>query len=138
VAVGEQSVSHGKALPALLLLYAAASLMHFAHNAEFLAQYPNLPRSWSRGEVYLAWCAVTAVGALGFVLYRGRFHRLGLAVLALYASLGFAGLLHYTRAPVAHHSAAMNLTIGFEAMAAALLLWHVAALAGPKTPQRAP
>jgi hypothetical protein len=33
----------------------AASLLHFAHNAQYLAQYPNLPPSWSRAEVYLAW-----------------------------------------------------------------------------------
>jgi hypothetical protein len=32
-------------------------------------------------------------------------------VLALYATLGFDGLLHYGRAPVGAHTAAMNLTI---------------------------
>ena len=49
-------------------------------------------------------------------------------VLGLYAALGFAGLLHYTRAPMAHHSAMMNLTIWAEAATAALLLSNVAAL----------
>jgi len=109
-------------LPWLLLIYAVASFLHFAHNAEYLAQYPNLPASWSRADVYIAWCCVTILGLAGYVLYRLNYRRVGLPALALYAGLGFGGLLHYTRAPVAHHSAIMNLTIWTEVAAAALLL----------------
>jgi hypothetical protein len=116
-----------QALPWLLLLYATASLLHFSHNAEALAAYPNLPASWTRGEVYATWCAITALGAFGYLLYRsGR--RLGLALLGVYATLGFAGLLHYTRAPFSHHTAAMNATIWAEAMGGALLLVSVVRL----------
>jgi len=116
-------------MPWLFALYAAASLVHFTHNAEYLAQYPNLPASWTRAMVYLAWCGVTAVGLLGFVIYRTGHHRIGLTVLALYGCLGFAGLLHYTRAPIAHHSAAMNVTIWTEVAAAAVFLIGIAGLA---------
>jgi hypothetical protein len=58
-----------RALPWLLLLYAAASLLHFAHNTEYLVDYPSLPGWLSRGGVYLAWCGVTLVGVAGYVLY---------------------------------------------------------------------
>ena len=116
-------------MPWLFVLYAAASLLHFTHNAEYLAQYPNLPASWTRADVYLAWCGVTAVGFLGFVLYRSGYRRLGLTVLAIYGALGFAGLLHYSRAPVAHHSAAMNVTIWAEVAAAAVFLIDLARVA---------
>ena len=116
-------------LAVLIVLYAAASLLHFTHNAEYLAHYPNLPPSWTRAEVYLAWGAVTVPGILGFALYRSGQRRSGLALLALYALLGFAGLLHYTRAPWSHHSAAMNLTIALEVACAAFLLLHIARLA---------
>ena len=116
-------------MPWLLVLYVAASLLHFTHNAEDLAQYPNLPVSWSRAGVYLAWCSVTSVGLLGYVLYRARYHRVGLTVLAIYGGLGFAGLLHYTRAPVAHHSAVMNLTIWAEVVAAVVFLVNVVSIA---------
>jgi hypothetical protein len=122
-------------LPWLLVLYAALSLLHFAHNAEYLAQYPNLPTSWTRADVYFAWCGVTSIGLLGYGLYRGGLARSGLAVLAIYATLGFDGLLHYTRAPMAHHSAAMNLTIWAEFAAAALLLLNVAGIAALATRQ---
>lgn len=116
-------------MPWLLALYAGASLLHFTHNAEYLAQYPNLPASWTRPDVYLAWCCVAAVGLLGYVLYRGGFPRVGLTLLAIYGGLGFDGLLHYTRAPISHHSAAMNFTIWVEVAAAAVLLIAIAAVA---------
>ena len=116
-------------LPWLLALYAGASLLHFSHNAEYLAQYPNLPASWTRADVYLAWCCVTAVGLLGYVLYRSGLPRVGLTLLAIYGGVGFDGLLHYTRAPVAHHSAAMNFTIWVEVAAAAVFLINVAGVA---------
>jgi hypothetical protein len=116
-------------MPWLLALYAGTSLLHFTHNAEYLAQYPNLPGSWSRLDVYLAWCCITVVGLFGYVLYRGGFFRVGLTLLAIYAGLGFDGLLHYTRAPIAHHSATMNFTIWAEVAAAAVFLVNIASVA---------
>jgi hypothetical protein len=116
-------------MPWLLALYAGASLLHFTHNAEYLAQYPNLPASWTRANVYLAWCCVTVVGLSGYVLYCTGFLSVGLSLLAIYGGLGFDGLLHYTRAPIAHHSAAMNFTIWLEVAAAAVFLTSVASVA---------
>ena len=117
-----------QSLPWILILYAAATLLHFAHNAEYLLQYPNLPASWSRGDVYAAWLCLTALGVAGYVLYLQDHRGLGLTFLALYAGLGFGGLLHYTRASIAHHSATMNVTIWTEAAAATLLLINLAVL----------
>jgi len=106
----------------LLALYCAASLVHFAHNAEFVADYPNLPAWLTRSKVYLAWLAVTSVGLAGVVLLRLRLRVIGLLVIAGYALLGFAGLDHYWVAPFAAHSWAMHATIGFEVASAAVLL----------------
>jgi hypothetical protein len=117
-----------RALLVLLVAHAAASLLHFAHNAEFLADYPNLPASLSRGGVYAAWLAVTALGVLGYLLVRRGFRLAGPGVIAVYALLGFGGLTHYGLAPLSEHTATMNLTIWLEAATAALLL--VAALRG--------
>ena len=123
-------VKRGRAsLPWLFAMYAAATLLHFAHNAQHLAQYPNLPASWSSSEVYAACCCVTALGLGGYALYAFAGRRFGLIILGLYAVLGFGGLLHYTRASMAHHSAMMNVTIWAEAAAGALLLAKVISLA---------
>lgn len=111
----------------LLLLYLAASLLHFAHNAQFLADYPNLPAWLGPADVYLVWLGSAAVGIVGYALYRGGWRLAGLLLLAAYAMSGFDGLLHYTRAPFAAHTAAMNFTIWFEVATAGLLLLAVVA-----------
>lgn len=129
-----------KVLRWLFALNAAASLIHFAHNAEYLAQYPHLPASWSRAEIYIAWCCVTALGLLGYGLYAFGLRSVGLTLLGSYACLGFGGLLHYTRASPAHHSAMMNLTIWAEAVTGALLLADVVVISSPRyaRPRAAP
>ena len=119
---GELSSRIRKVLPALLLLYSAASLAHFAHNAEFLADYPNLPVWLTRSHVYIAWLAITAVGVLGYLLVRAKYELVGFGVVAIYAAIGLDGLLHYGRAPMAAHTVTMNLTIWFEVIAASLVL----------------
>jgi hypothetical protein len=133
------TIERGSAvLPWLFALYAGATLLHFAHNAEYLAQYPNLPRSWSRLEVYAAWCCVMALGLIGYGLYALGQRNIGLTILGLYAALGFAGLLHYTRASMAHHSTLMNVTIWAEAAAGTLLLANVVLLGGIRSDSKPP
>ena len=117
-------------LPWLFGLYTIATLLHFAHNAEYLPQYPNLPTSWSRADVYAAWCCVMAVGLVGYGLYAFALRTVGLTILGVYAALGFDGLLHYTRAPISHHSTMMNVTIWAEAASGTLLLANVVMLGG--------
>jgi len=111
---------------ACLLAYAAASLLHHVHNAEFLQDYPNLPATLSRGQVYAAWLVEAALGAAGWMLVRLNYRKTGLAAIGIYAVIGFSGLAHYYVAPVSAHTLAMNATIWLEAFTASLLL--VAAL----------
>jgi hypothetical protein len=115
-----------KTLAVLLVLFGACSLVHFVHNAEFVADYPNMPAGWSRSGVYGAWLAMTATGLAGwFALERG-YRRIGLALLAAYAALGLDSLGHYVIAPLSAHTLAMNATILLEVTAAALVLVEVA------------
>lgn len=116
-----------RALGTLLIVYAVASLAHFAHNAEFLTDYPGLPASWSTAGVYLAWVGMTAIGATGWILVMRRYRRTGLAILLVYALAGIASLGHYAVAPFPAHTIAMNATILFEVLTASLVLTHVLA-----------
>lgn len=109
-------------LLALVLAHAAASLVHFVHNATFLAEYPNMPAWLSPAGVYGAWLAEAAVGAAGVVLFLRGQTVVGLALIAVFAVLGFAGLDHYTLAPMSAHTAAMNATIWLETGTATALL----------------
>jgi hypothetical protein len=119
-------MNHFKELPKLFLALTAAyfltSLGHFAHNAEFICEYPNLPAWLTRAKVYAAWAAITSVGVVGLLLVRKRFMAMGLLLIAVYAALGFDGLGHYAVAPLGLHTLASNVTILSEVAAAALLL----------------
>lgn len=115
-----------RSLIAVTLLYMTASLIHFIHNAEFLVEYPNLPETWTRTGVYLAWLGITALGAVGLLLALRGFRAIGLLLLAVYSILGMDSLGHYVVAPVSAHSAAMNFTILLEVTTAAVVLIEVA------------
>ena len=118
----DMSSTRNRILLALVLSHAVASLVHFVHNATFLADYPNMPDWITPGGVYAAWLAEAAVGAAGVILFlRGR-NMIGLALIALYAVLGFGGLDHYTLASISEHTLAMNATIWLETATGLLLL----------------
>ena len=109
-------------LRALLVVYALASLIHFAHNAAYLASYPNMPHGWTAAGVCLAWIAMTAIGAIGVVLFARESEKAALCVIVVYATCGLDSLGHYVLAPISSHTHAMNATILLEVGAAALLL----------------
>jgi hypothetical protein len=102
-----------------LLAYAAASLFHHVHNAEFLDQYPNMPAWLSPVQVYVAWLGATAIGLIGYWSLRRGYRVAGLALLAGYGCYGLDSLAHYALAPLSAHTLAMNLSIGLEAATAA-------------------
>jgi hypothetical protein len=109
----------------LMLLYGATSLLHHFHNAVYLHDYPNLPAWLTAGGVWAAWLVVAGTGVAGYWIY-SRLSRVGgLVLIAVYAVFGLAGLDHYTIAPVAAHSVAMNLTILLEVVTAVVLLMYV-------------
>jgi hypothetical protein len=114
-----------RSLIALVLVHAAASLLHFVHNATFLADYPNMPAWISPAVVYGVWLAEAAVGAAGVMLVLGG-RMIGLLLIAIYAVLGFGGLDHYTLAPMSAHTLAMNATIWLETATGVVLLAFVA------------
>jgi hypothetical protein len=109
----------------LLLLYAAASLVHFVHNAEFIRDYPGLPRSWTREGVYVAWIVLTMLGVCGWYLISRGYEIIGAIVLTAYALLGLDSLGHYLAAPFSAHTPAMNVTILMEVTCAAVVLIQV-------------
>jgi hypothetical protein len=119
--VTTSSAAGRRTLLVLLLVYGAASIAHFIHNAEFLADYPNMPASWTRTGVYAAWAGMTVVGVCGWLLVRRGYRLAGLLFVAAYAALGLDSLGHYVLAPMSEHTTAMNFTILLEVTAAALV-----------------
>ena len=120
--VGDQSPKVPVLFLVLAAIYFLASLGHFAHNAEFICEYPNLPEWLTRAKVYGFWIAITLFGVMGYALLRKKRAVLGLLFFAAYAAFGFDGLGHYAVAPMAWHTFGANFTILSEVAAAAALL----------------
>jgi hypothetical protein len=106
----------------LLGVYFIASLVHFAHNAEFIAFYPNMPVSLTREKVYLAWLAVSSLGVASVLTTWLGWRTVGALLLAAYGALGLDALGHYMLALCSEHTLAANLTIWFEVEAGLALL----------------
>ena len=64
--------------------------------------------------MWVTWVGEACLGVAGYLLLSKGFVRLGLALIALWAALGFDGLAHYSLAPVGAHTLAMNVTIWTE------------------------
>ena len=103
----------------LVGVYFIASLAHFAHNAEYIAFYPNMPSWLTREQVYLVWLAITGVGVAGLALSRFGTGVAGVVCLGVYGALGLDGLGHYSLALCSEHTFAMNATIWSEAITGA-------------------
>jgi hypothetical protein len=120
------------ALPRPLLVlaavYFAASLAHFGHNAEYIAFYPGMPQWLTREKVYLAWLAVTSLGAVAFVFAKLALPAVALLFLAVYGAFGLDGLAHYTLALCSEHTLLANITIWSEAVTGTVLLLASAVL----------
>jgi hypothetical protein len=108
-----------------MLAFAIASLIHFVHNAEFISDYPGLPKTWTRNGVYGAWLVMTTFGFCAWLLTRTRFVKLSLALVAGYALCGVDSLGHYFVAPLSAHETMMNVTILLEVSCALALLIYV-------------
>lgn len=116
----------------LFVLYTSASLIHFSHNAEYIAFYPGLPAYMTRESVYLAWLAVAGVGLLALAARWRGWRRSAVLLLIVYGLLGTDGLLHYTLALCSGHTLVTNVTIWAEvllgltlACTAAVRLWRL-------------
>ena len=106
----------------VVVLNLVASAIHYSHNAMYFDAYPNEPVWLSPGRIDLLWFVISPLALAGYWLW-SRGHDIGgRLLLGGYALLGLGVLGHYWLAPLAAHTAAMNLTIVLEALMALVLL----------------
>ncbi len=111
-----------KPLWALITLYTVASLVHFVHNAEYIAFYPNMPQWITSATVYKAWLGIAAIGIVGVGFWKIGWYVLGAVFVAVYGALGIDGLAHYSLALCSEHTLAANVTIWFEVFTGTALM----------------
>lgn len=124
----ERDAARSKLLLGFLLAYMVGSFIHHFHNAQFIAEYPNMPGGFPVSVAYFVWGFATLVGLLGYYFARRGHEPLGLGLVGVYAAYGLMVLGHYKLAPLSAHSVGANVTIGIELVTAALLLGTVIVL----------
>jgi hypothetical protein len=112
-----------------MAIYTIASLIHFSHNAEYIAFYPNMPQWITRETVYQVWLAIASLGVAGLFLAKRGWSLLAAIVISVYGALGLDGLGHYTLALCSEHTLAANLTIWFEVVSGFALMLYSTVLA---------
>ena len=109
-------------LPILLLTNLVASILHFGDNMLRFAEYPE--PQWIKGPHVVdgLWVLITPLLALGLFLSRRQNKWAAVVVLWTYGILSLSVLGHYRFASPMDLPFRINLFIGVEAMAAALLI----------------
>jgi hypothetical protein len=124
----ERDAAKTNLLLGFLLAYMVGSFIHHFHNAQFIAEYPNMPGGFPVAIAYVVWGIVTLVGLLGYYFARRGHELIGLGAVGAYAAYGLLVLGHYTLAPISAHTLGANVTIALECVTAALLLGTVMVL----------
>jgi hypothetical protein len=121
------------ALPVLLIANLVASALHFGDNMLRFDEYPE--PSWITGPhvVDALWLLMTPLLAVGWWLARRGMKRTSVGILWLYGALSLFVLGHYFYASPFEFPPRINVLIGLEAAAAALLLVLAPVLVPPRT-----
>ena len=119
--MGWLTAAFPKPLLAVAAAFLTASVAHFIHNAEYIADYPGMPGWLTREGVYGFWLAFASPGVVAILCARLRRPRLALAFLAVYGALGLDALGHYALALCSEHTLAANITIWAEAVTGLVL-----------------
>lgn len=123
---------------AIAALYGLCTFAHFAHNAEFLAYYPNLPDEFTREVIYLLWMGLSTVGMVALPVYMLGRCITALLLLALYGLLGLSCLAHYSVGAVDEHTLTANLLILFQGLSGLALAVKALREMGKQLSQRPP
>ena len=113
------------ALRAVMAASILSTAVHYTDNTIALDRYPG-PESIIRADVVITWLGLTAIGLVGYRLYRvgayGRAH----ACLLAYSATGLTTLLHYAYGGASRLEAWRHVSISLDGLAGLAVLTFVA------------
>ncbi|HIK17818.1 MAG TPA: hypothetical protein IGS53_21360 [Leptolyngbyaceae cyanobacterium M33_DOE_097] len=108
----------------LLLASLISTAIHFTDNYFFIDHYPQ--PSWiTAPSIYQSWIVLTAIGAIGYWLYRAQRFWLAYPCLAIYSLTGLASPAHYLYGPLSQFSPKMHLFIWTDGLTCLAVLGFV-------------
>jgi hypothetical protein len=108
----------------LLVAGVVSTAIHYTDNAVYVEDYPQ-PDWISEGLIYVSWVAFTAIGILGYRLYRAERYLPAHLLLLVYTYTGISSLGHYLYSGVEQLSARQHLHIATDAITGTAILAFV-------------
>jgi hypothetical protein len=105
----------------LLIANVVITSLHYTDNYLFFEQYPD-PQWLTAPSVYRAWLLLTALGGIGYWLYRQQHLWAASLCLSIYALTGLTSPAHYFYGPPAAFSLRMNTLIWLDFLAGLLIV----------------
>jgi hypothetical protein len=116
--------SSQSALKLILLASVISTAIHFTDNYRFIEHYPQ-PFWITAPSIYQSWIILTAVGVIGYWLYRSRQFWFAYLCLSLYSLTGLASPGHYLYGSWSQFSFKMHLFIWTDAVTSLAVLGFV-------------
>lgn len=97
-------------LEGILIASVVSTAIHYTDNYRFIEQYPQ-PDWITLPSIYITWLLLTAIGALGYWLYRNGKLWTAYLCLLIYALTGLSSLAHYFYGDMAKFSTKMHVFV---------------------------
>jgi hypothetical protein len=111
-------------LKLILLISIVSTAIHFADNYWFIDRYPQ--PSWiTAPSIYQSWIILTAIGIVGYWLYKFKKFWLAYLCLIIYSLTGLASPGHYLYGSLSQFSPKMHLFIWTDGLAGLAVLGFV-------------
>lgn len=111
-------------LKLILMISIISTSIHFTDNYCFIDHYPQ--PSWiTAASIYQSWIILTAVGIVGYWLYKFRKFWLAYFCLITYSITGLASLGHYLYGSLSEFSLKMHLFIWIDGLTGLAVLGFV-------------
>ncbi|MEM1281020.1 MAG: hypothetical protein AAF921_14320 [Cyanobacteria bacterium P01_D01_bin.44] len=97
-------------LKSILVACIVSTAIHFTDNYLYIEQYPQ-PDWITLPSIYISWCVWTAVGVIGYWLYKNQKFWFAYPCLVFYSFCGIDSLGHYLYGALSEFSPKMHLLI---------------------------
>jgi hypothetical protein len=105
-----RSLRSERVLLAILAASIVSTAIHYADNYFAIERYPG--PEWIQGPViYVGWIVLTAIGVLGYVLYRRAMYLPAILCLLVYSYTGVSSLGHFLYGDWSGFTSAMHVSI---------------------------
>ncbi|MEC4818474.1 MAG: hypothetical protein SAK29_35170 [Scytonema sp. PMC 1069.18] len=117
-------VKHQRLLKILLIASIISTAIHFTDNYFFIDKYPQ-PDWITAPSIYQSWLILTAVGIIGYWMYKSQKFWLAYGCLLVYSFTGLASPGHYLYGNLSQFSAKMHLFIWTDGLISLAILGFI-------------